>query len=175
MSLELLFWDPTPATVTIVLAGIVIYLVAYRRIQYLDPLVAFSIPWVSILLFSITPISGYAVAISQSTYRLIILALLAALIVSGKRLPDSQKITSWLRAKPSIVQSSLAILALDLVLFSLTALNIGIAGYVPIIRGITTGDTGYLDFGVHGLYGFYLAFANALSGYIHIHTSTLPM
>jgi oligosaccharide repeat unit polymerase len=53
--------------------------------------------------------------------------------------------------------------ALDIGFLSLTALNIAIAGYVPLVRGLTTGDTGYLDFGVHGLYGFYLAFANALA------------
>ena len=49
------------------------------------------------------------------------------------------------------------------VLFAvLTIFNVAVAGYVPLINGIRTGDTGYLDFGVHGIYGFYNALANAL-------------
>lgn len=161
LSLEFLIWIPTPGTLIAIVGCICAYLAAYRKIDYLDPLVAFSMPWMAILVFSVTPMSEYAIAINRATYELIILALLSALIVSGKRLSQINKIVAWQRARPSIVKPSLGILLLDIVFFSLTALNVAIAGYVPIIRGITTGDTGYLDFGVHGLFGFYLAFANA--------------
>jgi oligosaccharide repeat unit polymerase len=44
----------------------------------------------------------------------------------------------------------------------LSVFNVAVAGYVPLIAGIRTGDSGYLDFGIHGIYGFYNAFANAL-------------
>ena len=44
----------------------------------------------------------------------------------------------------------------------LTIFNVVAAGYVPLIRGIQTGETDYLDFGIHGIFGFYNAFANAL-------------
>jgi oligosaccharide repeat unit polymerase len=161
ISLELLFWFSTPAMLAVVLGGIVVYLVAYRRVQYMDPLTAFSIPWITVLLFSLTPMSEYAIPINRATYRIIILALLSALIVSGQRTPNSERITSWLRPKPSIIRSGLAVLALDGAFYSFTVLNVLVAGYVPLIRGVMTGDSGYLDFGAHGVYGFYLAFANA--------------
>jgi oligosaccharide repeat unit polymerase len=66
-----------------------------------------------------------------------------------------------------LVSPGLGILIVDFAFLLLTVLNVAIAGYVPLIRGIMTGNTGYLDFGVHGLYGFYLAFANAL-GIFHL-------
>jgi oligosaccharide repeat unit polymerase len=42
----------------------------------------------------------------------------------------------------------------------LTILNVVLAGYIPLFRLLDTGVSGYFDFGVSGIYGFYLAFAN---------------
>ena len=39
--------------------------------------------------------------------------------------------------------------------------NVALAGYVPLIQGFTTGNTGYLTFGLPGVYGLYNAFASA--------------
>ncbi len=167
LSLAFLFWVPGPATLIAIMAGLALYLVTYRRFEYLDPLVAFSLPWVVILIFSVTPMSEYAVTISPRTYNLILFTLLTALFASGTRFPKSLKITTWQEAKPSLVSPGLGILLVDLSFLALTVLNIAIAGYVPLISGIMTGKTGYLEFGVHGLYGFYLAFANAL-GIFHL-------
>lgn len=167
VALELLFWIPTPATLVGVVAGLALYLLAYRRIEYLDPLVAFSVPWVVILIFSVTPMSEYAEPVSPATYRLILFTLLTALFASGQRFSRTQRITVWQKARPSMITPGFAILLIDLAFLFLTVLNIAIAGYIPLIRGILTGDTGYLDFGVHGLYGFYLAFSNAL-GIFHL-------
>lgn len=167
LSLASLFLLPGPATLIGIMAGFALYLTTYRRFEYLDPLVAFALPWVMILVFSVIPMSEYAVPISPTTYRLILLTLLTALFASGQRFSRSAQITSWQKATFSLVSPNLGVLLLDFGFLGLTVLNIAIAGYIPLIRGIMTGDTGYLDFGVHGLYGFYLAFANAL-GIFHL-------
>lgn len=167
LSLEFLLFSPSPGVLIAILSWVVVYLVAYRKMDYLDPFVAYAMPWMAILMFSVTPLSEYAVPVNQATYQLIFLALLSGLLVSGQRLTLSNQIVRWKKANPSLLPSKLGIFLLDSAFFSLTALNVVIAGYIPLIRGITTGDSGYLEFGVHGLYGFYLAFANAW-GILHL-------
>jgi oligosaccharide repeat unit polymerase len=136
-----------------------LYLIVFRGFDYLDPLVAFSIPWLLILGFSLVPISGYAIDIHRNTDELILIVLFVGMLSSGS-IQRTVKPLDWPRPTKYRKANS-ALFALDALFFGLTILNVVLAGYVPLIQGFLTGDSGYLKFGVHGLYGFYLAFANA--------------
>ncbi len=167
LSLYLLYFFLTPLAMIFVIACVLFEVIAYRRLDYLDPFVVFCLPWILILVFSLIPLSDYAITLHRETDRLVILAILAALLVTSPNLPARQQTLGWKKPRPSLLRPKFVLHCLDAIFVSLTVLNVLIAGYVPLIRGILTGDTGYLDFGVHGLYGVYLAFANAW-GILHL-------
>jgi oligosaccharide repeat unit polymerase len=140
------------------------------KFDYLNPMLALLLPWIGITLFGTLEISKYARPVSEKTYSLLLAVEISAVIayylsaVSEKHWRPSQQ--TW-------VIKSRGYRALVISYITLTIFNVVMAGYVPIIRGIQTGDTGYLDFGIHGIYGFYNAFANALgvlSIYLYLKT-----
>src|SRR5947209_11618561 len=140
----------SPFTVVFFSAIVLIYLVHFRRLNYLDPLVAFCLPWLVVLVASRLDISDLWTELHAPAYRLIFLVLFAAIVASKSVSPSY-----------SVAPLRFRTLFHNVLLMALTALNIALAGYVPLIRGIQTGDPEYLTFGVHGLYGFYLAYMNA--------------
>lgn len=141
----------------------VLYIVLIKRFDYLDPFVAYVIPWLSILFFSTTRLSRFAIGIHAKTYALILLALTGAMFVAGARSRKISTITHWASPSRLRLKSRTTFLLIDIFFASLTVINIAVAGYVPLLRGISEGDTGYLEFGIHGVFGFYLALANALA------------
>jgi len=155
--------DHVEILVKYVIASLILYIAIVKRFDYLDPFVGYLIPWIIILFFSITRLSQYAISIHFATYSLVLLAISGGLFVAGGR---SQKIAGtrcW--AKPSTywLSSGTIFLLIDIFFLVFTLANIMIAGYIPILRGLSGDGTGYLDFGIHGVYGFYLALANALA------------
>ena len=52
--------------------------------------------------------------------------------------------------------------AIYFIFILLSILNIILSGYIPIVSMITTGDSKYAEFGITGIYGFYLAYSTAL-------------
>lgn len=150
--------------IPLAIAFVLLYIVAGRRLDYLDPVVGYLCPWLLILLFSVAKLSRFAIAIHRSTYSLILASMACAVLVGGAaRQPIASSERKWLPPKRLHWNARKFFKAIDLFFVTFTAFNIAYAGYIPLIRGITTGDTGYLDFGIHGVFGFYLAMANALA------------
>lgn len=143
--------------------ALILYIALVKRIDYLDPLVGYFVPWVIILFFSVTRLSQYAISIHVETYSLVILALIGGMFAAGGRSHKISKTPQWTKPVSSRLNPRVIFILIDVLFFSFTLLNVVIAGYIPLIRGLSGGDTGYLDFGVHGVYGFYLALANALA------------
>ena len=131
----------------------------FSRCDYLNPLVAFLVPWIGITFFSTLELSRYARPLSGKTYAVVwgiqFIAFVVYYVAAQKKAPPSGG------SKSETVRSG-RLWALVVVYVLLTVFNVAAAGYVPLIRGILTGDTGYLEFGIHGIFGFYNAFANAL-------------
>jgi oligosaccharide repeat unit polymerase len=129
------------------------------RFDYLNPLLAFLFPWLAIAFFGRLELSRFARPLSSKTYEVfwaINLSALAAYYVAARKRPLRS-------ARPRKEAVSVEKFSVLVGLFAvLTIFNVAAAGYVPLIRGILTGDTAYLDFGIHGIFGFYNAFANAL-------------
>lgn len=149
-----------PAAIGLVL----LYIVAGKRLDYLDPIVGYLFPWLLILFFSVSKLSRFAITIHRQTYSLILASMACAVLVGGTtRQPKISRERQWLRPKRLRWNARKFFKAIDLFFVVFTIFNIAYAGYIPLIRGITTGDTGYLDFGIHGVFGFYLAMANALA------------
>jgi oligosaccharide repeat unit polymerase len=155
--------DHVEIVVEYVIASLILYIAIVKRLDYLDPFVGYLIPWIIILFFSITRLSQYAIGIHVATYSLVLLAITGSLFVAGGR---SLKITGtrcWAKPLKHWLSAGTIFLLIDILFLSFTLANIMIAGYIPILRGLSGGSTGYLDFGIHGVYGFYLALANALA------------
>lgn len=148
-----------------IIVSLGVYLIVAKSLDYLDPFVVFLLPWLLILSLTLLPISRYAKEIHPETYRLTFVAIFSGLVVEGgpmrrRKLEKPGAAQKRLRLRLS---SDTWLGILKALFLSLTLLNIVLAGYIPLIQGIRTGETGYTDFGVHGLYGFYLAFSNALA------------
>jgi oligosaccharide repeat unit polymerase len=150
-------------SISLIVLILAVYIALVKRFDYLDPFVGYLIPWIIILFFSTTRLSRFAVSIHAQTFTLIIMAITGAMFVAGARSAKISTINCWVKPTKSRLKSSTAFLLIDIFFFFFTALNIVVAGYVPLLRGLSGGDTGYLEFGIHGIFGFYLALANALA------------
>jgi oligosaccharide repeat unit polymerase len=162
-SLAILMIRDTDMAIGYIGGTLILYIALVKRIDYLDPLVGYFVPWIILLFFSITRLSQYAISIHVETYSLVILALIGAMFAAGGRPHKISKTPQWTKPIYSRLNPRVIFVLIDVLFFSFTLLNIVIAGYVPLIRGLSGGGTGYMDFGVHGVYGFYLALANALA------------
>jgi oligosaccharide repeat unit polymerase len=116
---------------------------------------AFLLPWLIILFFSTLDISEYYRPVSFETYLLVIEFIIFYLLGS-----------SVINIKNSYIDKFdnkyINIAYFFAIFLMLTALNIILAGYIPLIMLITDGDSNYGNFGISGLYGLYLAFTNFL-------------
>ena len=136
-----------------------IFALLFSRCDYLNPLVAFLVPWMGISFFSTLELSQYTRPLSGKTYAVvwgIEFIAFVAYYLAAQRKPQRPS-----GSKNEAVNSG-RLWALVALYVLLTVFNVAAAGYVPLIRGILTGDTGYTEFGIHGIFGFYNAFANAL-------------
>lgn len=115
----------------------------------------FSLPWLIILFFSLLPISDFHRLVSVDVVRLISLLLCVSLFI----LPGD------IKSKPTIHESLLVrkslFLAFLIFYCAFSFLNVILAGYVPLVNLITSGDSAYMNFGVKGIYGLFNAFSNA--------------
>lgn len=153
---------------TIALALVFIY---ESRLKLTNHLIALILPWILIMIFSQYQISNLHKDIESYTY--IVIFTFLVFYYFGYKLAQI-----FYRYKPRFqslnigVHSVIFNLVVGVYLF-FTILNIVIAGYIPLISLITTGNSGYMDFGISGFYGFYNAFANALgllSYYLFLNT-----
>ncbi|HMH16108.1 MAG TPA: O-antigen polymerase [Edaphobacter sp.] len=156
-----------------ILVVFAIYVIWIKKMDYLDPFVGYIIPWMMVLFLSLIPISHFAVPIHPKTYLLVLAAMSTALFVSGGRDRGHSRRSIARKQQKGFLSGRLSLFFIESIFFIFTWLNIAIAGYIPLLRGVETGNTGYIDFGVPGVYGFYLAFANALgiaSFYLYLKT-----
>jgi oligosaccharide repeat unit polymerase len=144
-----------------VIWSVVCALVVLRlaKFDYLNPLPAFIFPWLAVSVFGQLELSRYARPLAGKTYATIWALELAALLTYYMAARHEPK---QLAERDGRTFSAGRFSTLMVLYGGLTLLNVALAGYVPLISGILSGDPGYLDFGVHGIYGFYNAFANAL-------------
>jgi oligosaccharide repeat unit polymerase len=149
-------------------AGVFLVVFAYK-LDYLHPAVIFLVPWLTILFFSTVPISRYAHGLELSTARLLLAAMaawmlstsgVAAASVVGREL--SGRAMSERPQFEVIDGFGTAVLMAFAIFYALCGLNVALAGYVPLVSLLTTGDSGYDTFGIPSVYGAFLAYANAL-------------
>ena len=150
--------------IPLAIALVFLYLAVGRRFDYLDPVVGYLCPWLLILFFSVIKLSRFAITIHRSTYILVLVSIICAVLVGARtRQTTISNERRWLPPKRTRWNARTFFKAIDLFFVAFTIFNIVQAGYIPLVRGIATGDTGYLDFGIHGIFGLYLAMANALA------------
>jgi oligosaccharide repeat unit polymerase len=140
--------------VSLVIVGILFIVYSF---DITNAWVAFTVPWFMILIFGTLGISEYSRDVTPRTVTVVVsLIAIAAAFIPPARLPLA------LEHGVDGIASPARFRALVSVFLSLAILNIAVAGYAPLIRLLLTGDSGYMDFGIKGLYGFFNAFSNAL-------------
>lgn len=139
------------------------------RFDYLHPAVVFMTPWIVILGFSTIPISKYAHPLDPritlfilSTISVWLLVTASAEINAGKRDANAIELGRRHEMRP-IARIRSAVSGGFLLLYVLAGLNVAHAGYVPLVSLLTTGNSGYMTFGLPTFYGAYLAFANSMA------------
>tara|TARA_B100001250_G_scaffold213982_1_gene183543 strand:- start:24310 stop:25539 length:1230 start_codon:yes stop_codon:yes gene_type:complete len=130
------------------------------RLKLTNHLMALLLPWVLTLIFSKYEISNLHKDLETYTY--IVIFSFVIFYYLGYKLAQI-----FYRYKPRIQVSNIGVHSvifnsIIVVYLFLTILNIVLAGYIPLISLILTGNSGYMDFGISGIYGFYNAFSNAL-------------
>lgn len=142
---------------------IAIILLLQFRLDYRHPAVVFAAPWVVILLLASIDLSYFARPISLTTSYMLLAGVFLAFTVAALRMGSPPP--SATGTPPASVISSgrlhTCVLGALAGFVGLTLLQIALSGYVPLIRGITSGYSYYLTWGVSGLTGFYYAFGNA--------------
>ena len=145
----------------LILATLLALIFMYEsRLKLTNHLLALLLPWLLILLFSKFEISYLWKELEVYTY--IIIFSFIIFYYFGYKF-----VQIFYRDKPKYQITNIGVknlrfdVIVSLYLF-FTILNIAIAGYIPLVSLILTGNSGYMDFGISGLYGFYNAFANAL-------------
>ena len=139
---------------TVLALPLIATLVFAYRFDFTNAWVAFTIPWLIVLLFSTLDISEFSRIVAPETVGIVMLGLVVGLIL----IPPSRP--TVMGFDPFKVNRT-AFGALFGVFVGFTVLNIALAGFVPLLQAVSTGDSGYSDFGLRGLYGLYNAFANA--------------
>lgn len=134
---------------------LVAMLVFVYRMDALNIVTAYWAPWLLMLAFSLIDISAFHRPVSIRTVVLVVGTLLAASFV----LEPSHRIRVVSRELPKLNGFAYDLTAAIFLSFCL--LNVVLAGYVPLLSAIWTGDSGYTTFGVKGVYGLFNAFANA--------------
>lgn len=148
---------------------LLVELVFINRFNYISPNFGFNASWLLIFFFSIFEYSSYFRPLNLST----VMIVSTAIIIFNVFCSLSIKLQRGDNSNYSYSNRKLQIVKLFFIVFVI--LNIAIAGYVPLIKLITSGDSGYLDFGLPGLYGLFLAFSNALgvlSFYLYLKTGS---
>ncbi|HEY3658128.1 MAG TPA: O-antigen polymerase [Steroidobacteraceae bacterium] len=139
------------------------------KFDYLHPTVAYLLPWLLILLFSVIPISSHARPVEEATYTVLLANMFAWMLgcISSPALsplhrnkastPNQSTFLTEFRGNfgPTVAVAFV-------ILYAFAAVNVLLAGYVPLLSLVTTGDSRYWEFGVPSVYGAFLAYANAL-------------
>lgn len=147
----------TDSSALIFYSSIPIFFVIYALYKFdiTNAWVAFSIPWVLILIFANIPISEYSRDLNPNTVKIIILTLSIALFI----LPNNGVVIGYNNEEYLVRRKVMLRIFFFYIIFSI--LNVVLAGFVPLFNLLTTGDSQYMSFGIKGLYGLYNSFGNA--------------
>ena len=141
-----------------------------RGIWYLDPVLAFALPWLVVLLSTLVDLSVFSRPVGNATFSLITACVMAWWgSVSVAALLNSTIQSSVWRQRvglrlPRVVRPQYLLVLLVLTAFALlTVAQVAVSGFIPLIEGLRGGTTRYLAFGIPTVYGLYLALANVLA------------
>jgi oligosaccharide repeat unit polymerase len=154
------------STLNILLASIIsLIAIAFYRLNYIHPLVAYLVPWSFICLVSQLNISAVSRNFSIETSYLLLGALFSSIItyVLVIKRNNSKNILT-LQTLSENIYNLRYYFAIGLYLL-LLVVNIIYSKYIPVINLILYGQgtSGYIGFGIPSLYGLFNAYANALA------------
>ena len=150
-------YNPTQTTFTVIL--ILGFLVLLKiKFSYFKPMTAFILPWLVVGFIVLLPVSEYHRPINKLTLILISLPIVIPIVLWPISYPSSiERKERHLMTKVFGTRFLLVFLTIIIVFMVNTLLS----GFIPLIKGITTGNTNYLKYGVGGLNGFLYSMLNA--------------
>jgi oligosaccharide repeat unit polymerase len=164
-ALAIAFFGMTPWLIGIVVLVVLAILLVVYHFDYLHPTVAFVMPWLGIVGFSMIPISQNARQLAPDTYELVLGVILVWMLftVGAPIRVAANAISRVPTTQPAPPLKNIHLLTVGFVLLYLLAgLNIAVSGYIPLFELFLTGDSLYAEFGIPSVYGFFFAYANAL-------------
>lgn len=156
----------------IILIVILVIYSIYLKFNIYNHQVGILLPWLLIVVFSFFRLSVLHIDIKDDT--LYIIASFLFFYFLGSKLSYKIQRLHHVNLNSVIYISQRRFFILLTVFISITFLNIILAGYIPLISMLMNGHVDYLHFGITGIYGFYLSFANALgvlAYYLYIKTT----
>jgi len=145
----------------LILTFIVIGLLIILRLDYMNPIWAFCIPWLLVCFFATSEISKFSRPIANSTAFYMVFGLSLALMLASLSWPGLRS-GHQARAPKTVVSLARLEMVLQyatLIYVGITVLEIAVSGYVPLLQGLSGGQFDYLDFGIRSVHGL----ANALA------------
>jgi oligosaccharide repeat unit polymerase len=146
--------------VLVFLAILAVFFLLPWTTDYLSPQMAFSMPWIVILLLSGFSISEIHRPIGFLTHLAIFSSLVVYLLVTG--IVGATKPTLVKKIQHDIEFSPIKSSVLLFVLLGIAAINIVYSGYIPLVNILMGAYADYLGFGIKSIYGFFNAFANVV-------------
>ena len=128
--------------------------------DYLSPQIAFSMPWIIILLLSGFSISEIHRPIGFLAHVAILASLVVYLFVTG--IVGTLDLNPVREMQHDREFSPVKVNTLLFILFAIAAVNIIYSGYIPLINILSGAYADYLGFGIKSIYGFFNAFANVV-------------
>jgi oligosaccharide repeat unit polymerase len=145
-------------TIVLVLVTLIVY-----QFDYFNPVTAYLFPWLLILLMVTLELSSYSRTLDSRTY-LLILVPFVLWFIAGTALPARGPRPNSTNFQASFRKNGYGFYLVCFVLMVVTTvLTIDASGYIPLLRGLQTGKTNYLSFGIPGIHGLYLAFMTAFA------------
>ena len=159
------YFGMTPVVLSSIIVAVLAVLLVIYQLDYLHPTVAFVLPWLGIIGFSMIPISRNARQLAPETYGLVLGVILVWMVFTVgapiRRFTAADERLAAVQSSPLIRNLPLLTVGFGL-LYLLALLNIAVSGYIPILELALTGDSLYAEFGIPSVYGFFFAYANAL-------------
>jgi oligosaccharide repeat unit polymerase len=141
-----------------ILTLIVIGLLIILRLDYMNPIWAFCIPWLLVCFFATSEISKFSRPIANSTAFYMVFGLSLALMLATLKWPERRR-SRTAGTVVSLARLEMVLQYATLIYVGITVLEIAVSGYVPLLQGLSGGQFDYLDFGIRSVHGL----ANALA------------
>jgi len=142
--------------ISLILISLTINFLVVVRTDYMHPVFAYGSTWLVVSFFAVSEISRFSRPISNVAASYLVYGIALALVIGSFRPKADWKSTT--RQILSIPRLEGVLSYTTLIYLSVTIIEFGVSGYIPLMQGLSGGGTDYLSFGIQSVHGL----ANAM-------------